>query len=439
MSLISDVLESRAKTSITEPWQWPSLQGFLTANQVTSSGVAMDEWKSLQLSVVYACVRLISNTIAMLPLSLHQEVEEGKSRIASENPLNNVLYRVANPELTAYTFKQVMMASILLWGNGYAEITRNGRGQVIALAPLMPSKMKVEMVNGIRFYTYTRPDGIDVKLTNKEVFHLPGLSFDGLMGISPIAMMRNELGLSMSLQEFGAKYFANGTNLGGILQHPGKLSERAGINLKKDLQENFTGVSKAVKIMVLEEGMTYNKIAIPAEDAQFIESRKFELEEIARYFGVQLHMIQNLDKATNNNIEQQSIEFRTYALMPWEVTWEQEIFRSLLTPKEQTQKYYAKFNMNALMRGDYKTRMEGYRTGVQMGLYSLNEVRKLEDMNAIPKEEGGDIHWVNSAMIPIDKQMEGPQTAVMTAVITDEGDAEDENDESTTANGTADT
>ena len=437
MGLISDIFESRARTSITDPWQWPSLSGFLSAGKASAAGVVVDEWKSLQLSVVYACVRLISNTIAMLPLSLHQEVSEGKSRMAYDNPLNNVLYRVANPEMTAYCFKQVMMASVLLWGNGYAEIMRNNRNEVTSLHPLVPSQMEVSIKDNKRTYLYKKPDGTQIILDSAKVFHLPGMSFDGVKGYSPIQLMKNEIGLSIALQEFGSKYFANGTNLGGILQHPGKLSEKAGLNLKKDLQENFTGVTKAIKVMVLEEGMTYNKIAIPAEDAQFIESRKFQLEEIARYFGVQLHMIQNLDRSTNNNIEQQGIEFRTYAIMPWEVTWEQEIYRSLLTPVEQKKKYYAKFNMNALMRGDYKTRMEGYRTGVQMGLYSLDEVRQLEDMNSIGDDKGGGIHWVNSAMIPIEKQMEDPQTAVITAAITEEGDGEDENDESTTAAGTA--
>ena len=158
--------------------------------------------------------------------------------------------------------------------------------------------------------------------------------------------------------------------------------------------------------MVLEEGMTYENLGIPADDAQFIQSKKFTLEEIARFYGVQLHMIQNLDKSSFNNIEQQSIEFRTYCLGPWAVIWEQEIYKNLLNETEQMENYYAKFNFNALMRGDYKTRMEGYRTGVQMGLYSLNEVRQMEDENPITGD-GGDTYWVNSAMVPINMQLQG--------------------------------
>jgi HK97 family phage portal protein len=216
--------------------------------------------------------------------------------------------------------------------------------------------------------------------------------------------MRQEVELSNALQTFGTKYFENGTNLGGIVEHPGHLGKNARDHLKEDLDKNYTGLDHAQRTIILEEGMKYNKIGIPAEDSQFIQSRKFQLEEVCRYYGVQLHMIQNLDKASFNNIEQQSLEFRTYCMLPWATIWEQEIYKSCLTPEEQIQNYYARYNMNALLRADYSTRMNNYRTGVQMGLYSLNEVREMEDMNPIPGE-GGNVHFVNSAMIDINTQL----------------------------------
>ena len=422
MSLITKVLEHRWR-SFDKPWQWPSIFGSI--QNTSNAGIKVDEWKSMQLSAVYACVRLISNTVAMLPLALHQDIADDKSRVASEKPLHRVLHQTANPEITSFTFKQTMQSHVLLWGNAYAEKITNGRGELMELWPLAPWNMSVEFSNGKRKYTYTLPDGKQTEMPSKKIFHLTGLSFDGVKGYSPVSVMRNELGLALALQDFGSKYFANGTNLGGTLQHPGKLGEKARIHLKEDLEKNFQGLSNAQRMIILEEGMTYDKIGIPAEDAQFIESRKFQLEEIARYFGVQLHMIQNLDRSTNNNIEQQSIEFRTYAIQPWAVIWEQEIYRSLLSPEEQRDKYYGKYNLNALMRGDYKTRMEAYRTGVQMGLYSLNEIRKLEDMNPI-EVEGGDTHWVNSAMIPIEKQMEGGSDNGQTASITGDGTQNDQ-------------
>jgi HK97 family phage portal protein len=420
MSLITKVVERRWR-SFDKPWQWPSVFG----NQTSSNaGVRVDEYKSMQLSAVYACVRLISNTIAMLPLALHQDIAEGKSVVASNKPLHRVLHQTANSEMTSFSFKQTMQAHALLWGNAYAEKIIGGNGETFELWPLNPWSMHVESVNGKRKYTYTLPDGSQQVMPNNKIFHIAGISFDGIRGYSPIAVMRNEIGLGLALQDFGSKYFANGTNLGGTLEHPGKLGDKAREHLKADIAENFQGLSNAQRMIILEEGMKYTKMNIPAEDAQFIESRKFQLEEIARYFGVQLHMIQNLDRSTNNNIEQQSIEFRTYAIQPWAVIWEQEIYRSLLSLKEQRDGYYGKFNLNALMRGDYKTRMEAYRTGIQMGLYSLNEVRKLEDMNPI-EEEGGDTHWVNSAMIPIQKQMEGGSENGQSASFTGNGTQDD--------------
>ena len=402
--MLSKLFEKRSKLSIDKPYQWPDLFGLFGKK---SAGIEVNEWKALQLSTVFACVRLISNTIGMLPLTLHQEINQDKSRIASEKQLNTVLYRMANKYVTAFMFKQVLQAHVLLWGNGYAEITRNNKGEAIELWLLCPWNMKVSAVNGERVYTYKLPDnGGEKVLRGENVFHLPGLSFDGLVGTSVIGVMREEVGLGIALQQFGSKYFENGTNLGGVVEHPNILGDKARVHLKKDLEDSFSGIDNALKMIILEEGMKYQKIGIPAEDAQFIESRKFQIEEVCRYFGVQLHMIQNLDKASFNNIEQQGIEFKTYCIGPWATTWEQEIYRSLLSDKEKKQNYYAKFNVNALMRGDYKTRMEGYRTGIQMGLYSLNEVRKLEDMNPI-EDDSGDIHWVNSAMIPIENQLQG--------------------------------
>lgn len=395
-------IERRAKYSFeNEISMWPSLGNIFSGG----GSRKLNEWQSMQISVVYACIRLISNSIAMMPLSLYKG-DGDSSRIASEKPLNNVLYRAANKELTAFTFKQTMMAHVLMFGNAYAEKVYNGAGEIIELWPMAPWNMAVEIKNGNKIYKY-KLDNEELLFNSNEILHIPGLSFDGVKGYSPLQVMKNEIELAYELQQFGTKYFKNGTNLGAVLEHPGKLGEKARQFLKTSLVENYTGSGNALKTMVLEEGMKYNKMGIPAEDAQFISSRKFQLEEICRYYGVQLHMIQNLDKSSFNNIEQQSQEFKTYCLGPWAVIWEQEIWKSL-SDVEKYQGYFAKYNFNALLRADYKTRMEGHRTAVQMGMMSLNEVRKLEDMNPIPDEMGGNTYWVNSAMLPIERQLQEP-------------------------------
>jgi len=400
MGFFSRFFEKRSHDDNT---QWPSLSAIM---RDTTAGIKVDEFKALQLSAAYACIRLISTSIAMLPLTLHQKTGRN-SRMAEEHPLNRVLYRLANKDTTAYLFKQTMQSHVLMYGNAYAEKIVNNMGQVMALNILAPWDMTIDYdKSGNKIYIYKPPQKEKKEYRPEQIFHLPGLSFDGTRGYSPIQVMKNELGLGFALQDFGSNYFKNGTNMGGIISHPEILGENGRKHLQKTIEENFMGSEKAMKLMVLEEGMKYEKIGIPAEDAQFLQSKKFTLEEICRFYGVQLHMIQNLDKSSFNNIEQQSIEFKTYCLGPWAVIWEQEIYKSLLNEQEQNENYYSKFNFNALMRGDYKTRMEGYRTGVQMGLHSLNEVREMEDENPI-LENGGDTHWVNSAMIPIENQLSG--------------------------------
>jgi HK97 family phage portal protein len=394
----------RAKTSIAKEWQWPSLTGFFNTISNTSSGQAVNEENSLQVSAVYACVRLISNAIAMIPLQLHQQTYAKNkviSRLAIEKPLNNVLYRLANKNITSYLFKQAMQTQLLLYGNAYAEIVRNNKNEVIELHIIPSWVVTIAKEKGEKFYI-CKTDKNEIIFKENEIFHLVGLSFDGEKGYSPIQVMKEEIGLSRSIATFGNKYFKNGGNIGGFLEHPGRLGEVARKRLKEQWEQQHTGADNSSKTAILEEGLKYNKVGIPADDCQFIQSRKYQLEEICRYFGVQLHMIQNLDRATFNNIEQQNLEFKTYCLGPWLNVWENTIYKDLLNQQEQAQNFYAKFNINSLLKADYKTRMEGYRTGVQMGLYNLNEIRAFEDMNPLDTE-GGDTHFINAAMIPIDQ------------------------------------
>lgn len=296
------------------------------------------------------------------------------------------------------------MSHLLLWGNAYAQIIRNARGEVIGLYPLMPSKMKVDRdANGRLFYLYQRSSedsptlGKDsqVYLAPSDVLHIPGLGFDGLVGYSPIAMAKNSIGLALATEEYGAKFFANGASPAGVLEHPGAIKDPQ--RVRESWNAAYQGSSNAHKIAVLEEGMKYTPIGISPEQAQFLETRKFQINEIARIFRVPPHMLADLEKSSFSNIEQQSLEFVKYTLDPWIVRWEQAMCRVLLSESEKPE-YFIKFNLEGLLRGDYASRMSGYATARQNGWMSANDIRELENLERIPADQGGDLYLVNGAM-----------------------------------------
>ena len=279
--------------------------------------------------------------------------------------------------MTSFVFRETLMTHLLLWGNAYAQIIRNGRGEVVALYPLMADRMYVDRDDkGQLYYEYTLHSddaptmkGSIVRLSPCEVLHIPGLGFDGLVGYSPIAMAKNAIGMAMACEEYGAKFFANGAAPSGVLEHPGTIKDPS--RVRESWQRTFGGSGNANKVAVLEEGMKYTPISISPEQAQFLETRKFQLDEIARIFRVPPHMIGDLEKSSFNNIEQQSLEFVKYTLDPWVSRWEQSMVRSLLS-REEKSKYFIKFNVDGLLRGDYQSRMNGYATARQNGWMSAN-------------------------------------------------------------------
>jgi len=262
--------------------------------------------------------------------------------------------------------------------------------------------------NGELIYTYRRdseesrlnPNSGTVILRRDEILHIPGLGFDGLIGYSPIAMAKNAIGMSLATEEYGASFFANGANPGGVLEHPGVIKDIQ--RVKDSWNSAYQGSGNAHRIAVLEEGMKFQAIGIPPEQAQFLETRKFQINEIARIFRIPPHMVGDLEKSSFSNIEQQSLEFVKYTLNPWVVRWEQSLQQSLLLPSEKNS-IFIKFNVDGLLRGDYQSRMNGYAVGRQNGWLSANDIRELEDMNRIPAEEGGDLYLVNGNMLPLSK------------------------------------
>ena len=369
----------------------------------SSSGKLVTERSAMQMTAVYACVRILSEAIAELPLHLYRYKEGGGKEKAIGHPLYLLLHDEPNPEMSSFVFRETLMTHLLLWGNAYAQIIRNGKGQVIALYPLMPNKMTVNRdTNGQLYYQYQRSSdeahtmkGSMVILQPSDVLHIPGLGFDGLVGYSPIAMAKNAIGLAIATEEYGSKFFANGAAPSGVLEHPGTIKDPS--KVRESWQQTFGGSANSNKIAVLEEGMKYTPISISPEQAQFLETRKFQINEIARIFRVPPHMVGDLEKSSFSNIEQQSLEFVKYTLDPWVLRWEQSIQRRLLTPDEK-KSYFVKFNVEGLLRGDYASRMNGYATARQNGWMSANDIRELENLDRIPAEQGGDLYLINGAM-----------------------------------------
>ena len=389
ISFISKLFNSRAgpKNSFSN-----STYSFFFGS--TTSGKTVNERTAMQTTTVYACVRILSETLASLPLHLYRLTDNGKEK-AKDSPIYRLLHDEPNPEMTSFVFRETLMSHLLLWGNAYGQIIRDGRGKIIAIYPLLPDRMEVDRTpTGEIFYQYRKDTGT-VTLSKMEVLHIPGLGFDGLIGQSPIAMAKNAIGMAIATEEYGAKFFSNGANPGGVLEHPGVVKDPK--RVRESWNAVYQGSGNAHRIAVLEEGMKFTPIGIPPEQAQFIATRKFQLNEIARIFRIPPHMIGDLEKSSFSNIEQQSLEFVKYTLDPWVVRWEMALQKALLTDSEKKENFI-KFNVDGLLRGDYQSRMSGYAVGRQNGWLSANDIRELEDLNRIPAELGGDLYLINGNM-----------------------------------------
>ena len=374
----------------------------------TTSGKPVNERTAMQTTAVYACVRILAEAVASLPLHVYEYQDDGGKKLVHDHPLYYLLHDEPNPEMTSFVFRETLMSHLLIWGNAYAQIIRDGAGRVLGLYPLLPDKMDVQRDDrGNIYYVYSRNSDEnpmfkeygDTRLKAEDVLHIPGLGFDGLIGYSPIAMAKNAVGMTLACEEYGASFFANGANPGGVLEHPGVLKDPS--KVRESWNSVYRGVNNAHKIAVLEEGMKYQQIGIPPEEAQFLETRKFQINEIARLYRIPPHMVGDLDKSSFSNIEQQSLEFVKYTLDPWVIRWEQSLQRSLLLPGEKG-KYFIKLNVDGLLRGDYQSRMNGYAVGRQNGWFSANDIREMENMNPIPDEQGGNLYLINGAMTKLE-------------------------------------
>ena len=389
---------SRDKPQVENSYRYSTFPFFFGKS---ISGKVVNETTAMQNSAVYSCVRILAESIASLPLHVYQYKDGGKER-APNHSLFYLLHDAPNSEMTSFVFRETLMSHLLLWGNAYAQIIRNGAGRVVSLYPLLPNKMTVERDDDKRlWYSYTAGNDANpnlpptqIKFRREDILHIAGLGFDGLIGYSPIAMAKNAIGLSIACESFGNNFFANGARPSGILKTPTLIKDPE--KLRESWQSMYGG-ENAGKVAILEEGMTYESISIPPEDAQFLETRKFQIAEIARIFRVPPHLVGDLDRATFSNIENQSLEFVRYTLNPWVVRWEQALNKALLLPSEKS-RYFVRFNIDGLMRGDYQSRMQGYATARQNGWLSANDIRELEDMNPISDADGGNLYLINGNM-----------------------------------------
>lgn len=364
----------------------------------TALGGAVTERTALEVPAVLAAVRVLAESVASLPLVLYERLERGKRR-ATEQPLYRVLHDTPNPVHSAFEFREILQASLLLHGNGYAQIVRGPNGSARELWPLDPTRMAVRVdESGAPVYVY-RTDVAEVEIPRENVLHVRGLAVRGFVGLSPIQLAREAIGTAKATELYASSLFANSARPSGVLEYPGRLSPEARRRLREAWEELHRGPYGAGRVAILEEGMTWKTVGIPPEDAQFLETRRFQVSEIARIFRVPPHMIGDLERATFSNIEQQAIDFVVHSLRPWLVRWEQAISRDVLTERER-ERFFPEFVVEGLLRGDVESRFRAYAIGRQWGWLSLNEIRERENLNPI---EAGDsvLMPLNMVSVPI--------------------------------------
>lgn len=389
-------------SDLKSPNKW--LINLIGGNE-TYSGENVDTETAMNIAAVYACIRILSNHVAMLPLQLYQEVR-GKKKKIRDHPIARIIETRPNPYMTPFQFKQTMEAHRQLYGNAFAEIEWGKDGYPKALWVLNPLVTKIVMEkdsNGnLKRYLVqtTLVNGKVVYLPYSSVLHIRGLSTNGIVGKSPIDVARETIGIQIAGQKFTGKFYANGTMSSGVLKVPQSLKPEAKQVIRQEWEKFNNGIDNSHRVAILDAGLDYQSLGIKQCDAQYIETQKFSIAEIARIFNVPPHMLADLERATFSNIEQQSLEFVRDTLSPLLISWEQELQYQLFTEDEiNVKRYYFKFNLNSLLRGDSTNRAAYYEKMINLGIYSINEVRELEDKDKI---KNGDKHYMSLNYIDID-------------------------------------
>lgn len=360
--------------------------------------------RAMQTSAFYACVKLIAETVGSLPFPVYRQTPTGKQK-AIDYPIYRLLQDSPNPEQIAMQFREMVTANLLSYGDGYAEIEFDESGMPIALWPMptpcVDPKRTGTTGRGELYYQITIPQtGEQIPLQPYRVLRIPGFAIEGDKGLSPLAMARRAVNLSQAAESFGYDFFANGTNVGAVVSTDKALTDKAFDRLRQDLREKYEGLGKSHRLMLLEEGLKFEKNTIPPNDAQFLETRKFQLTDIARIFRVPPHMIGDLERATFSNIEHQDLFFLKHTILPYLTRWEQAVHKALI-PEMDQRFYYAKHNVEGLLRGDTESRYRAYQIALQNGWFNRDEVRALEDHDEIPGGLGK-VFSVNAATVTLE-------------------------------------
>lgn len=374
---------------------------------------------ALKYSAVFACIRVLSETLASLPVLLYRKKPGGDREPMNDLGIYDILHNRPNEEMSPFSFKEMCMVSLNTGGNIVAERQLNRFGDLVGLYPYKWTMTTIDRDKDTGKLQYKiRGDTQERILTREQVFHIPGMSLDGVIGLSPIEYAMSGIKLGLSYETFGVNFYKNGANASGVFSFPGELSDPAFQRLKEDLAKNYAGLANTGKPILLEQGGVFNQLTIKPADAQLIESKHFQIEDIARYYRVPLHLIQDLLRATNNNIEHQSLEFVIYTMMPWVKRWEEAINMQLLSMKERQAGYYFEFKMDALLRGDMKSRSDAYAVARQWGWMSVNDIRRLENMNSIGP--AGDIYLEPLNMHEAGKPIDPAKTTGSTKAMAEE-------------------
>ena len=363
-------------TSLANPASW------MFDGAASKTGIAITEDSAMRLSAVFGAVRVISETIASLPWEVKQDAGDS-TRSASAHPINKLIHH-PNGMMTDFNFREVCQAHLCLHGNAFIAIRRNEAGQPVKLIPVHPDRVEVKVYKDEKFYNI---DQGKETFDDTEMIHILGLSFDGIIGKSVIEAARESIGLGLAADQFGGSFFGNGANVSAVLTHPGRLSDEAYKRLMASWQRRYSGLDNAHKTAILEEGMNLQKVSISPQESQFLETRKFGVQDIARFFRIPLAYLGSLENSsTRANIEEQGIQFQRNTILPWVKRWEAEFNRKLFPGQED---YFIRMNMDGLLRGDISSRYSSYAVARQWGWLSVNDIRKHESLEPI---DGGDIY-----------------------------------------------
>lgn len=392
------------------PLRDPALVKMFGQGEDTSAGVDVNEKSAMTVSTVFACVRTISGSKGQSFVTMQENRKDGRKVAAESHPVHDLLLHEPNPEMSAFTFHETLQNHALTWGDGYAEIEWGTDNLPFALWPIHPQRVRPgRKPNGGVAYTVTadastgeEEDQQERVIDSKDMFHVHGIGDDGLRGYPIVQHAREGIGLAMGAERFGGSLFGQGLNPCGVLEYPGELSEQAQHNLRESIENRHRSLVNAHRLMVLEEGMTFKQTSLPPEDAQFLQSREFQVVEICRWFDMPPHMVRDLSRATFSNIEHQTLEFLIFTMGPWFARWNAEYRRKLLT-REERNRFSFVHDTSYLLKADRKTRYESYAVGRNAGFLSVNDIFREESMNLVPGPEG------DALLVPVNMSVLGPK------------------------------